>query len=191
MGGQRIGDWTATVESTNGNTQIDENSSATFAGMQLAATASLVLGRDLAPINYTGSYHTPGQNPTANVTLTATSATVSGTLTAHPQQLALIPNTRHFVVIEPGLLAGLFALPTQIAVWQETMVTWITPTSAQAQSLTVSSPAATARPAGVPAQDAVLSIERPIAVTIWYDPATHVPDQVAVPSQAAILTRER
>lgn len=191
MGGQRIGDWTATVESTNGNTQIDENSSATFAGMQLAATASLVLGRDLAPISYTGSYHAPGQNPTVNVALTATSATVSGTLTARPQQLALLPNTRHFVVIEPGLLAGLFALPTQIAVWQEPTVTWITPTSAQAQLLTVSSPATTARPAGVPAQDAVLSIERPIAVTIWYDPATHVPDQVEVPSQSAILTRER
>jgi hypothetical protein len=159
--------------------------------MQLAATASLVLGTDLAPISYVGSYHAPGQNPTVNVTLTATSATVSGSLTSQPQQLALIPNTRHFVVIEPGLLCGLFVLPAQLAAWNDTTVTWITPTSAQVQALTVSSSSATARPAGVPAQDAVLSIERPIAVTIWYDPATRVPDQVAVPSQAAILTRER
>ncbi len=37
----------------------------------------------------------------------------------------------------------------------------------------------------------LLSIDRPLAVTIWYDPATLVPDQIAVPSQNAVLTRER
>ncbi len=47
------------------------------------------------------------------------------------------------------------------------------------------------RPADVPAQEAVLSIERPIAVTIWYDPATFVPDEISVPSQNAVLTRVR
>ena len=191
LSGQRIGDWSASVKATPAGTEIDENSSAMFAGMQLAATATLVLGPDLAPISYDGSYHVPNQNPTVNVKLTATSATVGGSLTSAPQQLSLSPNTQHFVVIEPGLLAGLFALPSQLAAWNNATVTWITPTSARAQPLAVNPSGSAARPPGVPSQDLLLSIDRPIVVTIWYDPATHVPDEMMVPAQGAELTRER
>lgn len=190
LGAQRIGVWSVTVKPNSGVTEIDENSSASLGGMQLTATASLLLGPDLAPTQYAGSYHMQGQNPTVRVTLTPAGAAVTSTL-SNPQQLALTPNTRHFVVIEPGLLAGIFALPAQLSAWKEPAVTWITPTSSQAQTL-MASPSSTAiRPSGVPAQDAVLAIERPMAVTIWYDPATLVPDEVSVPSQNAELTRER
>jgi hypothetical protein len=191
MGGQPIGVWSVTVKEQDPGTQIDESSSANFAGMQLAANATLLLGANLAPTKYDGSYRAPGQNPTVSVTLTPSAATVSGTLTSQPQQLALVPSTDHFVVIEPGLLAGLFALPAQLASWKEAAVTWITPTAARAQALTVNPSAATSRPAGVPAADSVLSIAQPIAVTIWYDPNTLVPDEISVPSQNAVLTRER
>jgi hypothetical protein len=191
LGGQPIGTWSVTVKAQQPGTEIDERSSASFAGMQLAATATLTLGANLAPTQYDGSYRAPGQNPTVGVTLTPSAATVSGTLTSQPQQLALVPNTDHFVVIEPGLLAGLFALPAQLATWKESQVTWITPTSARAQSLTVGPSTAAVRPAGIPAADVVLSIAQPIAVTIWYDPATLVPDEISVPSQSAVLTRQQ
>ncbi|MBV8491740.1 MAG: hypothetical protein JO199_14535 [Candidatus Eremiobacteraeota bacterium] len=191
LGGQPIGDWSASVKPTGTGIEIDENSTALFAGMQLAATATLVLGPDFAPISYDGSYRVPGQTPTVDVKLTPTSATVSGTLTSAPRQLGLSPNTRHFVVIEPGLLAGLFVLPAQAGAWNDPTMTWITPTSAQAQPITIDQSGSAPRPPGVPAQDALLSIDRPIVVSIWYDPATRVPDEVAVPSQGAVLTRER
>lgn len=191
LGGQRIGVWSATVQSGSANTEVDESSTAMFAGMPLAATASLVLSPDLAPAKYDGSYHMPGQNPTVTVTVTGASATVSSTLTNQTQRVGLVPNTQHFVVVEPGLLAGLFALPAQLNAWKESAVTWLTPTSAQAQLLTIDQNATSPRPRGVPQNDALLSIAQPLAVTIWYDPATFVPDEVIVPSQSATLTRER
>jgi hypothetical protein len=159
--------------------------------MQVSATASLVLGPDLAPTRYNGSYRTPTQNPNVSVELTSNSATVVGALNATPAQITLTTNTQHFVVIEPGLLAGLFALPAQLGAWKDSSVTWITPATAQAQALTPNAALSAARPADVPSQDAVLSIEHPIAVTIWYDPVTLAPEQIVVPSQSAVLKRVR
>jgi hypothetical protein len=191
LGAQRIGEWTASVKSSGENTEIDESSSASFAGMQLGARASLVLGPDLAPTKYGGSYRISGQNASVSVTLTPASAAIVGAQASQPQQVTLAASTRHFVVIEPGLLAGLFALPAQLAAWKETAVTWITPATAQAQLLTIGAAADSVRPPGVPPLDVVISTASPIAATIWYDPATLVPDQVIVPSQNAVLTRER
>jgi hypothetical protein len=191
LAGQNIGGWSVSVQDRDGGTQIDETSSASFAGMQMTANASLALGADLAPIRYTGSYRMGSQSPNVSVTLTPSSATAIGAMNDVPQRVTLAANTRHFVVIEPGLLAGLFALPAQLAAWKESSVTWITPASAQGQALTVGSAISAAPPSGVPPQDAMLSVDRPIVVTIWYDPETLVPDQIVVPSQNAVLTRQR
>ena len=191
LGGQPVGEWSATVQAGSADTEVDENSSAMVAGMQLAATASLVLASDLSPVRYEGSYHMPGQNPSVTVTVAGGSATVNSTLTNQTQRVELLPSTQHFVVVEPGLLAGLFVLPAQLNAWKESAVTWITPTSSQAQLLTIDPNANVPRPHGVPANDVLLSIERPMVVTIWYDPVTLVPDEVSVPSQNATLKRER
>ena len=191
MSGQPIGSWSVTVATGTNQTTIDENSNASVMGIQLNATASLVLGPDLAPLRYGGQYRTSTQAPSVSVALTPNSATAVGAMTSQPQQLTLAANTQRFVVIEPGLLAGLFALPAQMAAWKDPTVTWITPATAQAQPLSASTSSSSARPAGLPAQEAVLSIDHPIAVTIWYDPATLVPDEISVPSQNAVLTRVR
>jgi hypothetical protein len=191
MAGQRVGSWSVSVTHDPDQTQINETSSASIFGMPLAATASLVLGSDFSPTRYNGTYHTPNQSPSVSVVVTSNSATVVGALSPEPKQVALAPNTRHFVVIEPGLLAGLFALPAQLEAWKDPSVTWITPATAQVEPLSANPAPAAARPAGVPAQDAVLAIDRPIAVTIWYDPSTLVPDEITVPSQNAVLIRER
>jgi hypothetical protein len=191
MSGQPVGSWSVSVSQDAAQTTIAETSNANVMGMQLAATASLVLGPDLAPLRYGGQYRTPTQTPSVSVALTSNAATVVGALTPAPQQLALAANTQRFVVIEPGLLAGLFALPAQMAAWKDPTVTWITPATAQAQPLTASPSSSEPRPAGLSAQEAVLAIDHPIALTIWYDPATLVPDEISVPSQNAVLTRIR
>ncbi|HVR45669.1 MAG TPA: hypothetical protein VMT95_03375 [Candidatus Binatia bacterium] len=191
MSGQPVGSWSVSVTQDAAQTTIAESSNANVMGMQLAATASLVLGPDLAPLRYAGQYRTSTQTPSVSVTLTPNLATAVGALTPAPQQLTLAANTQRFVVIEPGLLAGLFALPAQMAAWKDPTVTWITPATAQAQPLTASPSSSEPRPAGISAQEAVLSIDHPIAVTIWYDSATLVPDEISVPSQNAVLTRVR
>jgi hypothetical protein len=193
MAGQPIGTWSVNVvaDAQQQRTEIDENSSAMVMGMQLAATGSLVLGSDLAPASYNGTYRTPTQTLVAHADLAADSATVTGIMTKAPQHLTLAANTHHFIVVEPGLLAGLFALPAQLNAWKEPMVTWIGPASAQAQPITINGAAQPARPAQVPQQDAVIAIDRPIGVVIWYDPATLVADQINVPSENAVLTRVR
>jgi hypothetical protein len=191
LGGERVGSWSVTVAQNPQGMEIDENSSASVFGMPLSATASLLLGPDFAPTKYNGTYRTPSQNPTVSVALTPNSATVVGAFSPQPRQIALDANTRHFVVIEPGLLAGLFALPAQLGAWKDSSVTWITPTTAQAESLSTNPAPSVTRPSEVASGDAVLSVERPIAVTIWYDPATLVPDEISVPSQNAVLILER
>lgn len=188
MSGQPVGTWSVTVKGASTGNEVDESSAASLYGIQLSARATLALNDDLSPARYDGHYTTPGQSPSVSVTLTPNSATVLG-LSAQSKQVTLSPGTRHFVVVEPGLLAGLFVLPAQLGAWSENSVTWITPTSGQTQVLTVSSGAQEPRPAGVAKNDALLSIAQPIAVSIWYDPATLVPDRISVPSQGAILTR--
>ena len=191
LGGQRLGEWSVSVKASAGGTEIDENSAATFAGMAVAATASLVLGSDLAPTRYEGSYRMAGQSPTVTVTLTPSSATVVGGISGSTRTLALQPNTRHFVVIEPALLAGLFALPAQLRAWGDGAVTWIAPIPGQEQTIATGSASPAPRPTAAPQQDVALSLQGQIPVAIWYDPVSLVPDVVVVPSQNAVLTRER
>jgi hypothetical protein len=82
-------------------------------------------------------------------------------------------------------------LPAQLNAWKEATVTWIAPTSGRAQPLTANQPAPQTPPAGVPAHDALISIDQPIALRIWYDATTLVPDRIEVPAQSAVLTRVR
>ena len=190
MSGQPIGQWNVTVK-RDGSTEIDENSWASVMGMTLSAKATLALGSDLSPTRYTGNYLAAGQSVNVTVALAGASATITGTQSQSARTLALGTDTHHFVVIEPGLLAGLFALPAQLASWNESTVTWLSPVTGTAQPLTKDSAAPPARPAGVPAQDVELSLTGQIPVTMWYDPVTFVPDRIEVPSQHTILTRVR
>jgi hypothetical protein len=191
MSGQPIGQWNVTVKRSDSTTEIDENSWASVMGMTLSAKATLALGPDLSPTRYTGNYRAAGQNIGVTVALTAASATITGTQSGSARTVALGADTHHFVVIEPGLLAGLFVLPAQLASWNESTVTWLSPVTGTAQPLMKDSAAPPARPAGVPAQDVELSLTGQIPVTMWYDAVTFIPDRIEVPSQHTILTRVR
>ena len=189
--GTGTGSWSLTVQLAGGDTEIDEDSTASVAGMQLAGTAALVLGPDLSPVRYTATYHATGQVQTVNVVLTPASATMSGGAGGATRTLALEPKTQHFAVIDAGLLAGLFVLPAQLAAWRDASVTWLSPVTSEEQTISVAQGAAAPRPSGVPDQDAVLAMQGSVPFTIWYDPQTFVPDAVSVPSLNALVTRLR
>jgi hypothetical protein len=191
MSGQPIGQWNVTVKRNDSATEIDENSWASVMGMTLSAKATLALGPDLSPTSYSGNYRAAGQNIAVTVALTAASATVTSTQGDSPRTVALGVDTHHFVVIEPGLLAGLFSLPAQLASWNESSVTWLSPVMGTAQPLTKGAAASAGPPTGVPAQDVELSLTGQIPVTIWYDEASLIPDRIEIPSQHAIVTRVR
>lgn len=196
LNGQPAGRWTLNVKAGPDGTEIDEDSVAIFMGMQMTAKAVLVLGPDFSPVKYSGNYRAAGLNPIVTVAATQKGATVTSSQAPPAKKLGLVPNTRHLVIIDPGLAAGLFVLPAQLAAWREDSVTWVTPISAEAASLAMQSDAPSAPPDGVPPNDVALSMvgtasTGSIPVTIWYDPLTMVPDQIVAPSQNAVLTRER
>jgi hypothetical protein len=190
LAGQPAGTATLTVTRNGDQTSIAETSNGSLGAMQLAGKATLELGADLTPTEYSGAYHTAQQSLSVTVALTPSSATVISSMAGgQPRTIALLANTTHFAVIEPGLLSGLFALPAQMELWNNAGVTLITPAFANAQALSVATSSPSPRPSGVPSGDQALSVTAPVAVTIWYDPSTFVTDEIVVPSQDATVTR--
>jgi len=189
LGGAPTGTSTLRVERDGASTKIDETAQGSLDGMQMSATDALEIASDLAPTQYNGSY-TAGPNTQAvTAALSSDSATVVGP-GGQTQTIALPQDVKHFVVIEPGLVAGLFALPAQMQAWNDGTVLAIAPAYGRAEPLPASSQSPP-RPAGVPATDVPLSFGGQLPFTIWYDPATFVPDQIVVPSQNVVVTRTR
>jgi len=191
LNGKTAGSTTLTVQDSGGNTKIDENATASTSGIDFTGNASLVLGADLVPTQYAGSYKMGGQQAKVDVSLTPTTATVTGAANPRPQTFALDANAKHFVVIEPGLLAGLFALPAQTQAWNNAAVTAIVPVFGREESLAFAANPSAPRPAGVPAADVALDVAGPYQLTVWYDPATLIPDEFVLASQNATVTRVR
>jgi hypothetical protein len=173
-------------------TTISERAEGNVNGLDIAGTATLTVGADLVPTVYDGSYESGALKTVVTVSVTPSAATIVGT-NSNGQAITfpLSNGAQHFVVIEPGLMAGLFALPAQMQAWNGAPILAIAPSAARAQPFALDPGAKPQRPGGVPAADAALSFGGPLAFTIWYDPATLVPDEVVVPSQDAIVTRVR
>lgn len=192
LNGVVAGSSTLTVKTDGAATQIQESASGSTGGLDFAGDASLVLGPNLAPTQYDGNYRLAGQQSKVDVSLTPTTATVESTFGGDRKQTyALDPNGKHFVVIEPGLLAGIFALPAQMQAWQGSAVTALAPGMGREEPLAPHSGTPAARPSGVPANDVALDVGGPLPFTVWYDPATLVPDVILLPSQNATVTRVR
>lgn len=190
--GAQSGASTLVVRRTGDTTTIQENASGVINGLQVAGTVTLNLGADLGPTVYNGSYDSGALHSVVTVTVAKTSATLVGTTTSGVQMMfPLKPPARHFVIIEPGLMAGLFALPAQMQAWQYDPILAVAPSIGKGENYALDTTAKPQRPDGVPAQDTQITFGGPLAFTIWYDPATYVPDAVVVPSQDAVVTRVR
>jgi hypothetical protein len=183
VGGKTVGTSVLTVKA-GPPMEIDEQAS----GGSSSAKAVLTLGPDLSPVSYTGDYNTAGTPMSVAATLTPTTATVG------KQTFTLTANTKHFIVAELGLTAGLFVLPSQMQAWNNGAVLVVIPALASTMSPVAIVPDAAlagTRPATVPAADSVLAIGGQFPFTIWYDPASYVPDEIDVPSQNVVVTRVR
>jgi hypothetical protein len=190
VNGTPAGTSTLTVSIDGATTTIAEDASGSAGGMQFSGKASLVLGAELTPVSYAGNYQVAGQNPVVSAAFSPTSATVTGPMSAAAgQSFTLGQGTKHFVVIEPGLAAGMFALPAQLHAWGADAVTAISPVYGRSEALSVDAAQHPPRPANVPPQDVSRSFVASFPFTIWYDPATLVPDEIDVPAQHATVTR--
>ena len=190
--GDPAGTSSVTVRQDNEGATIVEKATGSINGLEMLGSATLTLGPDLVPTIYNGSYQSGALETVVTVSITSAYATVTSNSTeGRPQTFPLKRPAQHFVVIEPGLVAGLFALPAQMAAWSDAPVYAIAPSVARAESFELDENAKPQRPDDVPAADLQLSFGGKFAFTIWYDPATLVPDEILAPSQNLVVTRVR
>lgn len=190
--GVDAGTSTLAVRRTGDTTTIQETANGTINGVQVAGSITLDLGADLVPTVYNGSYDSGAQHSVITVTVAKTSATLVGTTTGGYQMaFPLKPPARHLVIVEPGLMAGIFGLPAQMQAWRYDPILAIAPSVAKAENFELDTTAKPQRPDGIPSQDTEITFGGEIAFTIWYDPTTYVPDALVVPSQNAVVTRVR
>jgi hypothetical protein len=138
--GQPAGHWTLNVKAGSDGTEIDEDSVATFMGVQMSAKAALVLGPDFSPVKYDGNYRAAGAQSDRQRRATSSQGNRYEFTQAPPAKISgSSPTARHLVIIDPGLAAGLFVLPARLARVARDSVTWVTPISAEAASLAAQS----------------------------------------------------
>lgn len=188
--GVSVGRSTVTVDS--GGTQISERVAGSYGATAANASATLALNPDLSPASYraTGTMGGNALNDAATVTNgIATVTSARGT----NQSFRLTPPAAHFVVVDLGTLAGFVALPEQMKAWSDAPVLAVVPSFGQAIALTPGAATAASGgavpPAGVPAADTALSFGGNVPFTMWYNPATLVPDAIVVPSQNISIKR--
>jgi hypothetical protein len=191
VAGDPTGSSNLTVLRDGQATRIGERASGTVNGVSVSATAQLTVGADLTPQVYDGTYESNGAQTVVTASLSPFAATVISSGSGGQPATFSLGDARHFVVIEPGLVAGLFVLPAQMEAWKDEPVLAIAPSYGRAEELAVDSRMKAHRPSEVPLQDVSVSFSGKLPFTIWYDPTTFVPDEIDVPSQSAVVTRVR
>ncbi len=190
LAGATVGTSTLVVKSVGTTTVIDEKVTGTISGAGASASDTLVLGADLGPLTYQMNASEDGSPLKDSATIANTTATI---VDVHGKSgsFDLQADTKHFVVADFGLFAGLLPLPAQMRAWNNTPVLVVVPMLGRSVALAPDAGAGAQRPAGVPASDVALVFAGEAPFTIWYDPATNVPDEIDVTSQGLIVTRQR
>ena len=190
MTGAKIGTSVLTVQSINGRTVIAERASGDYGGNGASATATLTLDADLAPLSYALSGTTNGSSVQDSAKIVNATADV---VNVHGQNQAfdLLASTKHFVIIDLGAFAGFFPLPAQMRAWNDDAVLAVVPSIGLTAALVPSIATPPSRPPTVPAGDQSLTFDGQAPFTIWYDPATNVPDEIDVTAQGVVVTRQR
>ena len=188
VNGQTMGTSVVTVSTVGANTVLNEKGSGSAQGQSGNATATLTLGPDLSPTAYQAAATLGSQQLKDSATFAGTSATVSGVQGS--KSFSLPGTAKHFVVVDLGTVAGFVALPAQMKAWNNGAVLAIVPSYAQSLSIAPDASLQPARPATVPANDAVLAFGGSVPFTLWYDPGTLVTDEIDVASQGLSVTRK-
>ena len=190
LGGTKVGTSTLTVKSVGASTEIDEQASGAVSGASATANATLMLGSDLSPLSYHLSATNDGSPLKDSATITAGTASVTNVHGA-TQSFDLLASTKHFVVVDLGTFAGFMPLAAQMRAWDNAAVLAVVPSLGQSVTLVPDTSAPADRPSGIPASDVGISFTGQAPFTIWYDPATNVPDEIDVTAQGLTVTRQR
>lgn len=190
LAGATVGTSTLVVKNVGTSTEIDEKVTGQISGSGASANDTLVLGADLAPVTYQLSATQDGSPLKDSATIANATANI---VDVHGKSASfdLGANTKHFVVADFGVFAGLLPLPAQMRTWNNAPVLVVVPSLARSVALTPDASASAQRPSSVPANDVALVFTGEAPFTIWYDPATNVPDEIDVTSQGLTVTRQR
>jgi hypothetical protein len=190
MGGASVGTSTLTVRNVGDTTVIDEQVQGALSGSAASASDTLVLGADLAPLSYQMNAVEDGSPLKDSAHIDSTTASVTD-VHGKSASFDLGASSKHFVVADFGLFAGLLPLPAQMRAWDNAPFLVVVPELGRSATLVPDQSVNPQRPAGVPGQDAAISFTGDAPFTIWYDPSTNVPDEIDVTSQGLTVTRQR
>jgi hypothetical protein len=189
MGGASVGTSTLTVKNVGTTTVIDEQVKGALSGSAASASDTLILGADLAPLSYQMNATEDGSPLKDSAHIENTTASVTD-VHGKSASFDLLASTKHFVVADFGLFAGLLPLPAQMRAWDNAAFLVVVPELGRSATLVPDTSVTPQRPAGVPAQDVAISFSGDAPFTIWYDPATNLPDEIDVTSQGLTVTRQ-
>ncbi len=176
FGGQRLGTSTITVKADGGGTEIDEHVSGSYQGSPATGSAMLLLAPDLSPSSYRASGDMGGVPVQASATIANGTATIVNS--AGKTNVPLSANAAHFVVVDLDSFVGFMPLAAQMQAWSDRPVTVVVPSFGKSLAAAPQTATPSQRPAGVPARDAAISFDGEAPFTIWYDPATFIPDEI-------------
>ncbi|HVA26547.1 MAG TPA: hypothetical protein VNF68_00070 [Candidatus Baltobacteraceae bacterium] len=188
MNGANVGTSQITVKSSGSGIEIDEQMKGSFQGSASTGNATYNLAADLSPQKYAASGTIGGDTVNDAAVITGNAATVS-TGQGGSQSFTLSPPATRFVVVDLGAFAGFMPLAAQMNAWNDPKATVLVPMYGIALSIEIAGNTAT-RPAAVPASDLAMSFGGNAPFTIWYDPATYIPDEIDIPSQSVVVTRQ-
>jgi hypothetical protein len=171
-----------------GDVVLSENGGGVMNGRSGSISDTLTLNQALAPVGYSAlASIADSRSMRAALTFKNDQALQSGDVT---KTYSLVADAKHFVVLDFGPFTGYFALPAQMQAWNDQPVIAIVPLYAQGVPIVVDKTVTPDRPKTVPATDAQISVKNPVEFTVWYDPKTLVVDEMDVPSEGVIVTRQ-
>ncbi|MDQ2865468.1 MAG: hypothetical protein M3R51_04525 [Candidatus Eremiobacteraeota bacterium] len=186
--GSSVGTSVVTVAANGADTVISEKGSGTAQGQSGNAADTLTLGADLAPTAYQLSGTVGARSLNGSATFANNTATVTGL--NGTKSFDLLGSTKHFIVIDLGVLAGFIALPAQMAAWNDTAALAVIPSYGTSIPIAPDASLKPARPATVASGDTALAFGGQIPFTIWYNPRTYVTDEIDVPAQSLTVIRK-
>lgn len=187
VNGAPVGKTSITVTHAPNGLVLAEKASGSFNGESGTIQDTLDLDSTLAPSSYNASAVFGDRPMKAALTFNGTSATQTGDIGTKTYDL--VADAKHFVVLDIGPFSGWFALPAQMVAWNNAPAMAIAPAFGHGFPL-VATNQTPSRPKNIPATDVSIAVNQPVAFTVWYDPKTLLVDQVEIPTQGVIVTRQ-
>ena len=188
MNGAQIGKTAITVKRSAQTIVLTEAGSGSMNGENGSVQDTLTVDAQLAPSTYTADASlADSRNMRSSVAFSPTQAQQTGDVT---KTYPLAGASKHFVLMDVGPFSGFFMIPAQMHAWNGAAVTAIVPNFAHSITLAPDGALPPARPANVPKNDKAYSFDSMVQLTVWYDPATLVVDEVDVPAQGLVVVRQ-